>query len=100
MNKEDILKRAQNEKDEMVVQTHDKAMKYTYIALVITAAIFAMIRAQREQPIMDLCATVCFSVFAGRIYCYMKTKDSYNLIMALITLIAAIFATIRFFMGH
>lgn len=41
MNKEDILKRAQNE---MVVQTHDKAMKYTYITLIMTAAIFASIR--------------------------------------------------------
>lgn len=75
-------------------------MKYTYIALVISAAIFAFIRAQKDQPIMDLCATVCFSVFAGRIYCYVKTKDSTNLIMALITLRVAIFATIRFFMGH
>lgn len=100
MNKEEILKRAQNEQDEMVVQTHDKAMKYTYIALVISAAIFAFIRAQKDQPIMDLCATVCFSVFAGRIYCYMKTKDFTNLIMALITLLVALFATIRFFMGH
>lgn len=41
MNKEDILKRTQNE---MVVQTHDKAMKYTYITLIMTAAIFATIR--------------------------------------------------------
>ena len=75
-------------------------MKYTYIALVISAAIFAFIRAQKDQPIMDLCATVCFSVFAGRIYCYVKTKDSTNLIMALITFLVAIFATIRCFMGH
>lgn len=44
MNIEDILKRAQNEQDEMVVQTHDKAMKYTYITLIMTAVIFATTR--------------------------------------------------------
>lgn len=41
MNKEDILKRAQNE---MVVQTHDKAMKYTYITFIMAVALFATIR--------------------------------------------------------
>lgn len=40
MNKEDILKRAQNE---MVVQTHDKAMKYTY-TFIMAVALFATIR--------------------------------------------------------
>lgn len=44
MNIEDILKRALNEQDEMVVQTHDKAMKYTYITLIMTAVVFATIR--------------------------------------------------------
>ncbi len=100
MDKESILKKAQNEEDEMIVQIRDKSIKYTYIVLVLSAAVFAFIRESNNQPIMDLCATVCFSVFAGRIYCFMKTKDKYNLIIAMITLITAIFATIRFFMGH
>lgn len=100
MDRENILKKAQNEEDEMVVQTRDKAMKYTYVALVLSAAVFAFIRGMRDQPVMDLCATVCFSVFAGRTYCFIKTKEKFDLIMAIITILLAIFATVRFFMGH
>ena len=100
MNKEEILKKAQNEEDEMIVQTRDKAMRYTYIVLVLSAAIFALIRNLNNQPVMDLCATVCFSVSAGRFYCFIKSKDKYNLIMAIVTIVIAIAATVRFFMGH
>lgn len=98
MNKEEILKKAQNEEDEMIVQTRDRAMKYTYIVLVLAAAFFALLR--KDQPVMDLCATVCFSVSAGRFYCFIKSKDKYNLIMAVVTIAIAIVATVRFFMGH
>ncbi len=100
MDRETILKQAQQETDEMMIQTRDKSIKYTYIALVVGAAIFSYIRGLNDQPIMDLCATVAFSVFVGRIYCYRKTKDTWNLILAIITLLITIFATIRFFMGH
>ncbi len=100
MNKEEILKKAQNEEDEMIVQTRDKAMRYTYIVLVLAAAFFTVLRALNNQPVMDLCATVCFSISAGRFYCFVKSKDKYNLIMAVVTIAIAIAATIRFFMGH
>lgn len=100
MNKEEILKKAQNEEDEMIAQTRDKAMKYTYIVLVLVAAFFTVIGNLNNQPVMDLCATVCFSVSAGRFYCFIKSKDKYNLIMAIITIAIAVFATVRFFMGH
>lgn len=100
MDRETILKKAQNEADEMMVQIRDKSIKYTYIALVLSAAIFSYIRGLHGEPMMDLCATVCISVFAGRIYCYFKTRDKINLIFAVITFAAAIFATVRFFMGH
>lgn len=75
-------------------------MRWTYLAMVLSAAVFAYIRETKGQPIMDLCATVCISVFAGRIYCYAKLKDKFNLGMAFIALAAAVFATVRFFMGH
>lgn len=101
MDREEILRRSREEKrDEMVVQVRDQAMKWTYIVLVLSAAFFAFIRGLREQPVMDLCATVCISVSAGRFYCFSKTKDKFNLIMAIVTLIVAIFACVRFFMGH
>lgn len=100
MNKEDILQKARAQEDEMVVQTRDKAMKVTYVVLVLTAAFFAFLRGLNGQPVMDLCATVCYSVFAGRLYCYIKTKEKYDLIMAVITIVTAVVATVRFFMGH
>ena len=100
MDRETILKKAQGEEDEMVAQVRDKSIKYTYLALVCSAAVFAFLRGQNGQPIMDLCATVCFSVFAGRIYCFINTRDKANLFLAVVTLAMAVFATVRFFMGH
>ncbi len=100
MDKDSILAKAQKEKDEMIVQTRDKAMKYTYLALVLSAAVFAFIRDLNNQPIMDLCATVCISVSVGQIYHFIKTKEHDKLILAVITAFIAVFATIRFFLGH
>ncbi len=101
MDRDEVLRRSREEKnDEMVVQVRDKAMKWTYIALVLSAAVFSLIRGMHDEPIMDLCATVCISVSAGRFYCFSKTKDKFNLIMAVVTLIVAIAAGVRFFMGH
>lgn len=101
MDRDEVLRRSREEKnDEMVVQVRDKAMKWTYIALVLSAAFFSLIRGMHDEPIMDLCATVCISVSAGRFYCFSKTKDKFNLIMAIVTLIVAIAAGVRFFMGH
>lgn len=101
MDKEEILRRSRNEKnDEMEKQVWSMSMRWTYLAMVLSAAVFAYIRGQDGQPMMDLCATVCISVFAGRIYCYAKMKDKFNLGMALIALAIAVFATVRFFLGH
>lgn len=101
MDRDEILRRSREEKnDEMEIQVRDKAMKWTYIALVLSAAFFSLIRGMHDQPIMDLCATVCISVCAGRFYCYTKTKDKFNLVMAIVMLLVAIAAAVRFFMGH
>ena len=101
MNKEEILKKVQSEnKDEMELQIRDKSMKWTYLALAISAAVFAFIRGEKGQPMMDLCATVCISVCVGQIYRYIKTKDKCCLLIAFITLFASIFAVIRYIGGH
>lgn len=101
MDKEEILRRSREEHcDEMEAQIRDKAMKWTYLVLVLSAAVFAFIRETYGQQVMDLCATVSLSVFIGQIYCFIKTKDKYNFIMAVITFIISVFATVRFFMGH
>lgn len=103
MNKEEILakSRKENERcDEFQLQVRDKSMKWTYLTMVVTAAIFAEIRANKGLPMMDLCATVGLSVCAGQFYRFMKTKDKGCLIMAVVTLVIGVFAIIRFLGGH
>lgn len=101
MNKEEILLKAKSEnKDERELQIWDKSMRWTYLTTVIVAAIFAFIREMNDQPMMDLCVTVCASVAVGQFYRFMKIKDKYCLTMGIITLIVGIFALVRFCMGH
>ncbi len=103
MNKEEILKKSRNEnrkRDEMEISVHNKSLKWTYVVLVLTASIFTLIRDINGQPMMDLSATVCFSIAAGNIYKFIKLKDKFYLIIFFITLAVGIFATVRFFMGH
>lgn len=100
MDRDEILEKARKEGDEMAVYAKDKSMVYTYIALVVSAGIFALVRGLRDEPIMDLCATVCFSVSVGRLYRFLKTKERFELVMAGIGFVIAVVAAIRFFMGH
>lgn len=101
MDKQEILQKAQQEnKDERILQIRDRSLTWTYITMVIVAAIFAEIRAAAGEPFMDLCATICASVCVGQAYRFIKTKDTHYLILALITLAVGVFALVRFCMGH
>lgn len=101
MNREEILKKAQEEKlDEMELQIKDRSMLWSYVAMVISAAIFSFIRSEQGLPMMDLTATVSFAVSVNHIYRFIKTKEGSYLFIAIITICIAIFATIRFLMGH
>lgn len=101
MNREEILERSRNSRnDEMERQIKDKSFKWIYIVMTLAAAFFALIRGLHEQPIMDLCATVCFSVCAGNLYRAHWTRDKFSLRIGILMLIVGIAATIRFFMGH
>lgn len=87
-------------KDERELWVKDKPMMWSYIVMVLAAAIFSFIRSEQGLPMMDLSATVSASVFAGMIYRFVKTKNKEHLIIALMMLCVAVMATIRFFMGH
>lgn len=101
MDKNEILKQAQREgEDEREVQVRDKSLKWTYIAMVVVAAVFTFIRAEQGLPMMDLCATVSISVCVGQIYRYIKLKDKGCFIIGIITFVIAVVAVIRYFMGH
>ena len=101
MDREEILRKAQNENnDEMEVQIRDKSMKWTYIFMVIAAGTFSFIRDMKGYPVMDLTATVSVSVVAGNFYRYIKCRDKSHLIIAVIMGVIFVISTIRFFMGH
>ncbi len=101
MTKEKILQLARGEqKDEMAQQVRDRSMKWTYIVMVLSAAVFAFLRARQGQPMMDLCATVCFSVSAGFWYRSIKMGERGCLVLGWITLAVGIAATVRYFLGH
>ena len=101
MDREEILKMAQAEKyDEQELQIKDKSMTFSYVVIVITAAIFSFIRSQQWLPMMDLTATVAASVCATSTYRFIKTRKREYFLIALTMIIVAIISTVRFFMGH
>lgn len=101
MDRDEVLKKAQAEnKDERELQVKDKSMMWSYLVMVVLAAVFTAVRAGQGLPMMDLSATVCGSVCAGMIYRYIKTRERFFLVLAAVTFIVAVVAAIRFFMGH
>lgn len=101
MDKEEILKMAQKEHtDEREIQIKDKSMMWSYITMVIAAAVFSFIRSEQGLPMMDLTATVCFSVFANHIYRFIKTKEKHYLLLSAVLFVIGVIAVIRFTMGH
>jgi uncharacterized membrane-anchored protein len=101
MNKDEILKKAQSEKnDERELQVKDKSMMWSYIVMVLMAAIFSFIRSEQGLPMMDLTATVSASCCAAMTYRFIKTKEKAYLFIAAIMLCVAVMAIVRFFMGH
>ncbi len=103
MTKEEILAKSRTENkngDEMEKKVLSDAMKFSYIAMISSAAVFAMVRSEQGYPMMDLPAICCASAFANFMYRYVKTKEKSNLMVAAIALVIAIISTIRFFMGH
>ena len=103
MTKDDILEKSRKENkngDERDKKIMSDAIKFSYIIMVLFAAVFAFIRSQQGYPMMDLTAVCCASVSSNFIYRFIKTKEKSHLMIALITLVAGIYATIRFFMGN
>ena len=101
MEREEILKRAQGEKmDEREIQVKNQSMMWSYIVMVIMAAVFSYIRSEQGLPMMDLCAIVCGSVCATMTYRFIKTRNKGNLTIAVVMFAIMIMAIVRFCMGH
>lgn len=103
MTKEEILEKSRKENksgDEREKEILSDATKYSYIVMIFFAAFYSFIRSQKGEPMMDLPAVCCASAFTNFIYRFIKTKEKSYLVVAVITLIAGIGASIRFFMGY
>jgi hypothetical protein len=101
MDKNEILKKAQSsKKDEMETYIEDKSYRWIYVSMILSYGFFAGVRAERNEPIMDLTATMLFAVFGGYLYKYIKTKDKAALVIGILCFVFGILATVRFFMGH
>lgn len=100
MNKEDILKMAQTEKiDALELQVKDKSMMWSYLVMIVLAALFSFFKALHGFPITDLTATICASICANVFYRYLKTRKQQDLFLAIAMFIIALIATIHFFIG-
>lgn len=100
MNKEDILKMAQTEKiDALELQVKDKSMMWSYLVMIVLAALFSFFKALHGFPITDLTATICASICANVFYRYLKTRKQQDLFLAIAMFIIARIATIHFFIG-
>lgn len=100
MNKEDILKMAQTEKiDDLELQVKDKLMMWSYLVMIVLAALFSFFKALHGFPITDLMATICASICANAFYRYLKTRKQQDLFLAIAMFIIALIATIHFFIG-
>jgi hypothetical protein len=101
MNKEEILEKSRAQKvDERIEFVKDKSLKWALITMAVLSGIFAFIRGQQNQPMMDLAVVVCGSTSVAFFYRYIKAKDTSDLICSIITFCVAILALIRYCMGH
>ncbi|MBQ9887318.1 MAG: hypothetical protein IJM37_10755 [Lachnospiraceae bacterium] len=101
MDKNEILKRARKEgNDEMKAQIQDKAMKWSYAAMALSAAFFCFIRAMRDLPVSDLWAVACISACAAYTYKFIKGKEMSDLILGICMFVPAVIATVNFFRGY
>jgi hypothetical protein len=103
MDKEEILEKSRRENrvgDERELQVRDISLKWAFVVMVLMFTVFSFIRSEQGLPTMDFAATLAAAAFANMTYRFVKTKEKAYLFVALIMLITAIMATVRFFMGH
>jgi hypothetical protein len=101
MNKDEILEKSRLEdRDEREEQIRDKAIKWTFLMMVLTSAIFAVIRGLKGESVLDLPVIVCSSITVFQLYKYFRLKKKEFLTFGIITLSAAAICLIGFCMGR
>ena len=103
MTKEEISAKSRKDnksEDKTEKKIFSDAMKFSYAAMLVSAAIFAIVRSVKGYPTMDLPAVCCISVFADFMYRYVKTKEKFNFVIAVVMFINAVVFAVLFFMGR
>lgn len=101
MNKYEILEKSRSEnKDEREEQIKDKSMKWTFLVMVITSAIFAFIRGLKGESELDLAVVVCSSIAVFYLYRYFMLKKREYLNLGIITFCVALICLIGFCLGR
>ena len=101
MNKDEILQKVRSEnKDERDESIRDQSIKWTMMAMVLLSAVFAYLRAEQGQSMMDLSVVVCGSVSVSFFYRFFRTKRKDLLFIGVVMLICGVIALIRFLTGH
>lgn len=100
MKKEEILEKARKEKtDEREKFVNDRSAVWMAVAMALASAFFVCVRGE-DAPMSDLAAICCFSASVCFVYRFVRLKQVYYLIMALVMAALTVVSTIRFFQGH
>ena len=97
MNKDEILEKSRLENhDEREDVIRDRSLRWTLITMTVLSVAFASLRAYGGHSIADLTVVVCGSVGVTFLYRFIKTKQVYFLVLAVVLLAVAVFSLIRF----
>ena len=102
MNKDEVLKLAQNKKpdsrgDEREKMIFDKSFYWAFLGMGAMAIMFAMVRNFHEQDPYDIMALIKFSGASAFAYRFIKTKKVANLFCGILMLGMSIISTVQFF---
>lgn len=101
MEKEDILKKAQEEGfDEMEKSVQDKSMWWVFIAMGVCLIVFSLIKLENDQHPTDLAATISIGACTGCFYRFSKLHNSKDLFAAITTGLCAVVCAILFVLHH
>ena len=102
MNKDEVLKEAQNKKrnklDEMEVDILLKSNHAGLIMGLIACLIVTAVNIYFDQPYQDICAIFCSIVCAQYVYKCIRQKEKTSLICAIVLGIAAVLFYVAYFM--
>lgn len=101
MNKDEVLKKAQNKKHNKLDEMEfDILLKSNHIGLLvglIACLIVVVVNICFDQPYQDICAIFCSIVCAQNVYKCIRQKEKASLICAIVLGIAAVLFYVAYF---